>query len=187
MCGGCFCVGASVFSKVSFDPTITRGEDLDYLFNLRMHGYDVWFDSAWRVRHLPPKIPSHASRFMQDVYRWNYEVEKLAVANSIKGMRQVRPESLRPYPSEWISPGVRARIAHTSLRRAIAGPERLDYLRIWLHGRHVAQQWARRVASSYFSFQTYWPQVMSSLWGDADLARQVVKMGTPAGMGGERE
>lgn len=187
VCGGCFCVGASVFSKVSFDPTITRGEDLDYLFNLRMHGYDVWFDSAWRVRHLPPKIPSHASRFMQDVYRWNYEVEKLAVANSIKGMRQVRPESLRPYPSEWISPGVRTRIAHTSLRRAIVGPERLDYLKIWLHGRNVAQQWARRVASSYFSFQTYWPQVMSSLWGDASLADQMVKMGTPAGMGGEQK
>jgi hypothetical protein len=51
----------------------------------------------------------------------------------------------------------------------------------------VAQQWARRVASSYFSFQTYWPQVMSSLWGDASLAEQMVKMGTPAGMGGEQK
>ena len=82
---------------------------------------------------------------------------------------------------------MRTRIAHTSLRRAIVGPERLDYLKIWLHGRHVAQQWARRVASSYFSFQTYWPQVMSSLWGDASLAEQMVKMGTPAGMGGEQK
>ncbi|RRF88845.1 MAG: hypothetical protein DUD33_09740 [Coriobacteriaceae bacterium] len=188
VCGGCFCVGASAFTKVSFDPTISRGEDLDYLFNLRMHGFDVWFDNAWRVRHMPPKTPSHASRFMQDVFRWNYEVEKLRVANSIKGMRQVRPESLRPYPSDWISPTVvRNRIAHTSLRRAVTGPERLDYLKIWLRGRKLAEQWAKRVARSYFSFQTYWPQVMSSLWDSRELAQRLEAMGTTAQSGEKDE
>jgi hypothetical protein len=144
-----------------------------------MHGYDVWFDSAWRVRHLPPKIPSHAARFMQDVYRWNYEVEKLAVANSIKGMRQVRPESLRPYPVgvdiAWRAHQDRAHVAAPRHRGARSA---WTTSRSGCSGRHVAQQWARRVASSYFSFQTYWPQVMSSLWGDASLAEQMVKMGT---------
>ncbi len=137
---------------------------------------------------MPPKTPSHASRFMQDVFRWNYEVEKLRVANSIKGMRQVRPESLRPYPSDWISPTVvRNRIAHTSLRRAVTGPERLDYLKIWLRGRKLAEQWAKRVARSYFSFQTYWPQVMSSLWDSRELAQRLEAMGTTAQSGEKDE
>ena len=182
VCGGCFALGASIFTQVSFDPVITRGEDLDYLFNLRMHGYDVWFDSAWRVRHLPPEIPSHAARFMQDVYRWNYEVEKIRVANSMHGMRQVRPESLRPYPSSWISPDVRRRIAHTAFRRAITDKEHLDYLRIWLFGLRRAEQWARRASSSYFRFQTYWPQIMSALWDNGRLAEAIVSSGTPRGL-----
>ena len=33
--------------RVAFDPWITRGEDTDYLLNLRMYGADVWFDNKW--------------------------------------------------------------------------------------------------------------------------------------------
>ena len=31
-----------------------QGEDLDFLFNMRLAGMDVWFDNAWVVKHLPP-------------------------------------------------------------------------------------------------------------------------------------
>lgn len=179
VCGGCFCVGASVFTKVSFDPAITRGEDLDYLLNLRMHGFDVWFDNAWRVRHLPPAIPSHCARFLQDAYRWNYEVEKLAVSNSMQGMRQVRPNSLEPYPAAWVSPQVRTRISHTAFRRAITNDEHLAYFKVWISGRRQAERWAKAFADSYFSFQTYWPQIMAALWDNAELARQILPPGTP--------
>lgn len=180
VCGGCFAVGATAFSSVAFDPTITRGEDLDYLLNLRMTGHDVWFDNQWHVRHLPPEIPSRAARFMQDVYRWEYEVEKLRVSNAAIGMRQVRPESLMPYPAPWISPEVSRRIARTSLRRAITSDEHLAYLGIWLRGRHRAKAWARRVGGSYFAFQTYWPKIMGTLWDDRLLAERIRATGEPA-------
>ena len=70
VCGGCFAVHAEAFTRVAFDPWITRGEDLDYLFNLRFYGLDVWFDNRWRVRHVPPRVKDTAYRFEQDVYRW---------------------------------------------------------------------------------------------------------------------
>ena len=54
VCGGCFAIHARAFKRVAFDPYITRGEDLDYLFNMRLLGMDVWFDNAWVVKHLPP-------------------------------------------------------------------------------------------------------------------------------------
>ena len=45
VCGGLMALHARAFTRVAFDPFITRGEDLDYLFNMRMFGYDVWFDN----------------------------------------------------------------------------------------------------------------------------------------------
>ena len=95
-------MGAEAFCSVAFDPLITRGEDLDYLFNLRMYGFDVWFDNQWCVKHLPPKVPSHAARYLQNVYRWNYEVKKLEASREIISLHHVTPESLRPYPASWI-------------------------------------------------------------------------------------
>lgn len=174
VCGGCFAVGVNAFSKVAFDPIITRGEDQDYLFNLRLHGMDVWFDNKWYVRHVPPKSPSYAHRFLQDTYRWEYEVEKISACNSRIGLRQLRPEALRPYPSEWIGEGVRKKIARTSLLRAIFGPERLSYLRIFLRGRHVARKFAVASRDRYLQMQTYWPRIISKLWDNKAVAESLL-------------
>jgi len=180
VCGGCFAIGAEAFCSVAFDPLITRGEDLDYLFNLRMYGFDVWFDNQWCVKHLPPKVPSHAARYLQNVYRWNYEVKKLEASRDIISLRHVTPESLRPYPASWIEPRtLRKRIARTTLARLIAGPERREYLELLLHGRGEAERWAASVARDYFAFQTYWPRIMASLWEDRALERTLDLMGSP--------
>lgn len=180
LCGGCFALGAEAFCNVAFDPLITRGEDLDYLLNLRMYGFDVWFDNEWYVKHLPPQVPSHAARFLQNLYRWNYEVKKLEASQDIITLRHVTPESLRPYPSAWIdSPTLRKRVRRTTLARIIAGPERGEYLQIFLHGRKDAERWAASVARDYFAFQTYWPRIMASLWEDRVLARTLRQMGSP--------
>mgnify|MGYP000051938564 CR=1 FL=1 len=94
---------ARAFTRVAFDPFITRGEDLDYLFNMRMFGYDVWFDNEWTVRHLPPESEKRSPRFMQDVYRWYYERAKLTFAAHQKELIPVTAASLMPYPGPWIS------------------------------------------------------------------------------------
>ncbi|MEE1159948.1 MAG: hypothetical protein UHS51_11060 [Atopobiaceae bacterium] len=179
VCGGCFALYADAFCHVAFDPYITRGEDLDYLFNLRMNGLDVWFDNQWAVKHLPPKTPSRASRFMQDVYRWTYEVEKIDVVNHRIGLRRITADSLEPYPAPWIDQGVHKRIFLTSLLRAIAGPERSEYFHVWLHARGEAKAWARRMSESYLAFQTYWSGMMAALWCNEPIARAIVDTGTP--------
>ncbi len=179
VCGGCFALYADAFCHVAFDPYITRGEDLDYLFNLRMNGLDVWFDNQWAVKHLPPKTPSRASRFMQDVYRWTYEVEKIDVVNHRIGLRRITTDSLEPYPAPWIDQGVHKRIFLTSLLRAIAGPERSEYFHVWLHARGEAKAWARRMSESYLAFQTYWSGMMAALWCNEPIARAIVDTGTP--------
>ena len=151
-----------------------------------MNGLDMWFDNQWAVRHLPPKTPSYASRFMQDVYRWTYEVEKIDVANHRIGLRRITADSLQPYPAPWISPEVHKRIFFTSLLRAIAGPERSEYFHVWLHARSDARAWARRVSQNYLSFQTYWPGMMSALWNNEPLAKALIQTGTPQRTRGRR-
>ena len=179
VCGGCFAIYADAFFKVAFDPYITRGEDLDYLFNLRMNGLDVWFDNQWAVRHLPPKTPSKASRFMQDVYRWTYEVQKIDVVNHRIGLRPITPDSLEPYPAPWITPEVHKRIFLTSLLRTIGCSEHKAYWNVFTHGRTDAKAWAERTKESYLAFQTYWPGMMAALWRNDPLARAILDSGTP--------
>ena len=186
VCGGCFAVAAEAFCSVAFDPLVTRGEDLDYLLNLRMYGFDVWFDNQWAVKHLPPRIPSHAARFLQNVYRWSYEVKKLEASREIINLHHVTPESLQPYPSRWVDADeLHRRIRRTSLARAIAGPERAAYLEVFLRGRKDAERWAQSVARDYFAFQTYWPRIMASLWDDRALAHTLLEMGEPKPVGGQ--
>ena len=170
VCGGCFAVHARAFKRVAFDPYITRGEDLDYLFNMRLFGMDVWFDNAWAVKHLPPAQAEESPRFMQNVFRWYYERAKLAYAARQKEFNQITPASLMPYPGPWIGPGLDERVRKTSLVRALFTREHAGYWRIWRTGRAEAERYARENAGAYLRLQSFWPSIMAGLWNDSELA-----------------
>ncbi len=44
-----------MFQIVPFDPHVTRGEDIDYLMNAKMFGFDFFLDNKLSIKHLPPK------------------------------------------------------------------------------------------------------------------------------------
>lgn len=178
LCGGCCALHAEAYSKVPFDPYITRGEDLDYVLNLRANGMDAWFDNAWFVRSQPPEeMAGVPSMFMQDVHRWLYEYRKLDAMNSRRDLRTITPESLMPYPAPWLSAGVRRRVFQTALRRFIKGPNRLAYLRILTKGRYDADKFARAASSRYLSFSMMWPGVVAALWEDPLLQSAIRRTG----------
>ena len=178
LCGGCCALHAEAYAKVPFDPYITRGEDLDYVLNLRANGMDAWFDNAWFVRSQPPEeMASVPSMFMQDVHRWLYEYRKLDAMNARRDLRTITPESLMPYPAPWLSAGVRRRVFQTALRRFIKGPNRLAYLRILTKGRYDADKFARAASSRYLSFSMMWPGVVAALWEDPLLQGAIRRTG----------
>ena len=178
LCGGCCALHAEAYSKVPFDPYITRGEGLDYVLNLRANGMDAWFDNAWFVRSQPPEeMASVPSMFMQDVHRWLYEYRKLDAMNARRDLRTITPESLMPYPAPWLSAGVRRRVFQTALRRFIKGPNRLAYLRILTKGRYDADKFARAASSRYLSFSMMWPGVVAALWEDPLLQGAIRRTG----------
>ena len=115
---------ATCTSAVGFDPWVTRGEDIDYVINVRMHGGDVFIDDEWNALHLPPEPVSEALRFRQDVYRFVYEHRKIEFAKSQVDLRQVTPKSMAPYPGDFIDSSVGWRAFVTGMLRAIARPEK---------------------------------------------------------------
>jgi hypothetical protein len=182
VCGGCLALTSMVYTSVAFDPFITRGEDLDYLFNLRLYGLEMWFDNEWCVQHLPPVKPEGPARFERDVYRWYYEREKLNFAMGQVHLNQVTPLSLMPYPGPWISSELDRRVQQTVLRHSIVGPNRAAYARMSRGGIAAAKANALEHASSYLEFQSYWPHVMHTLWNDASLAMRLCATGVPAAL-----
>lgn len=168
--GGCMALHKHMYSAVSFDPWVTRGEDMDYVINVRMHGGDVFIDDQWNLLHLPPEPVSEALRFRQDVYRFVYEHRKLEFAKSQVDLRQVTPKSMSPYPGDFIDSSVGWRAFMTGMLRAIARPEKGRYFRAGLHSVSEASDYAREHCQHYFEFQRRWPMLMERIWDDIALS-----------------
>jgi hypothetical protein len=167
--GGCLALHRDMYSNVSFDPWVLRGEDLDYVINARMHGGDVFLDGEWRVVHRPPESPSAALLFRQDVYRFIYEHRKLEFARSQIDLRRVPAASLRPYPGDFVGASVMWRALGTALLRALAGREPGANLAVARAVFGDASGYARRNCDNYFAFQRRWPQLMERMWEDVAL------------------
>ena len=100
--GGNMSFGRELISRVGFDPSIARGEDIDYVLNAALAGIPYHFDKERPIRHLPPEGRSYKdfdyAKLQQDVRRFIYEREKLRAAAETGGLARVRPEDLDPYP-----------------------------------------------------------------------------------------
>lgn len=167
--GGCLAIHKDMFMNVSFDPWVVRGEDIDYVLNARMHGGDVFLDGEWSVIHQPPKLPSEALQFRQDVYRFIYEHRKIEFAKSQVDLRQVTPESLMPYPGPFLGSSITWRSMVTAVLRGITHKEGGRYLRIARIALKDAAEYARENCQNYFDFQRRWPMLMDRIWDDIAL------------------
>ncbi len=167
--GGLMALHKDMYSFVSFDPWVTRGEDMDYVINVRMHGGDIFIDDQWCILHLPPEPVSEALRFQQDVYRFVYEHRKIEFAKSQVDLRQVTPKSLAPYPGGFIDSSVGWRATITGLLRSLTQPERKRYFRAATHAMRDASDYARENCQNYFHFQRRWPLLIERVWDDVAL------------------
>ena len=161
--GGLMALHREAFRRVSFDPWIPRGEDLDYLLNIKMYGGGVWFDNQWSLLHLPPTERNEAQRFKQDIYRWIYEHRKLEFSKSQIDLLQIQPHSLDPYPGPFLENSITTRVFITALLRTIGRPkERQGYLKAAGAARREARAYAEMFCSKYFEFQLGWAQILAT-------------------------
>jgi CRP-like cAMP-binding protein len=121
--GGCMVIHRSLFRSVPFDPRITRGEDIDYVLNARMFGFNFFLDNQLWIQHRPP-TKSHPTwqRFREDIFRLLYSKAKLDGQTEQVNMTFVEAEDFDPYPGEFLRDTLHDKILKTNLILA------LDYL-----------------------------------------------------------
>lgn len=97
--GGNMLIHRNLFTAVPFDPMVTRGEDVDFLMNAKMFGFNCFLDNQLSIKHLPPnKMHPAWKQLREDIYRFVYERAKLDNQKDITGMTRIYPEDLDPYP-----------------------------------------------------------------------------------------
>lgn len=121
--GGLMVIHKNMFRIVPFDPNVTRGEDIDYLINAKMYGFDFFLDNELNIKHLPP--PKHHplwKRTREDIYRFLYEKSKIDYQAEHSNMKEVSAKDFMPYPGDFLTKDLEDKIFKTNILLA------LDYL-----------------------------------------------------------
>ncbi len=111
--GGNMIVHRKIFTHIPFDPKVTRGEDIDFLINMRMFGHKFFLDNSLSIKHLPPP-KSHPTwkQLREDIYRFIFERAKLRDQDAIEeGMVYVSADELSPYPGAFLKDDLEDKIA----------------------------------------------------------------------------
>jgi hypothetical protein len=158
------------FTRVPFDPGITRGEDIDYLINARLQGIDWWFDASLTILHLPPKhydTPPY-QRMREDVFRFIYEREKL----QLHGFTE--PAWLEPYPGALLRQNL-IQHAHAALQSEMTA----DLASRFGEPAEIIEQATTRTAhhlSNYKPFVQTWNELMLRIEQDKPLQRNLLNV-----------
>jgi len=160
--GGNMVFHRDLFTRVGFDPGITRGEDIDYLINARLAGYRFWLDKELVITHLPPEAYGALpyAKLMQDVYRFIYEREKLRLAST-------DPALFDPYPGCFLRDDVEEQAL--AALQAQATPEAIALFGSPRQIVAAAKRHAREAAPRYFEFASRWSHLMEAVGQDAEL------------------
>ncbi|MFC1537613.1 hypothetical protein ACFL4P_02175 [Gemmatimonadota bacterium] len=106
--GGNMALSLEALQKVPFDPKITRGEDIDFLLNLRINGITFYLDRELSIKHLPPPSDQPSwKKVREDTVRFLYERKKLL------DHPELSLDDLKPYPGMFLGDDLEERIIKT--------------------------------------------------------------------------
>jgi glycosyltransferase involved in cell wall biosynthesis len=176
--GGAMVLHRELFEKVPFDPSIVRGEDIDYLINAMMYGHNFFLNCQLAVLHLPPEGSNHVSGLRQDIYRFVYETRKLEYSHSKIDLRKLTPDDLMPYPGLFLKHNIVWRSFLAALMTSLRDIQEQDF-RAHLKNIRVAlfeaTAFARRHYRAYFEFQPRWVRLMRYFREDEILRTRLFK------------
>ncbi len=111
--GGNMVFTRELMMNVPFDPLITRGEDIDYLINSKLFGFNWFLDRELYITHLPPKPyyedqinTSPYAKLQRDIIRFIYQKEKLKLSKTRKDVAEIKARDMGFYPGEFLKDGI---------------------------------------------------------------------------------
>jgi hypothetical protein len=121
--GGNLVLHRDLFTRVPFDPSIPRGEDIDFLINARMYGHKTYLDNQLSIKHIaPPKTSPKWEQVREDIIRFVFEKKKLEGQEGYPGLHPLHASELDPYPGEFLKEDLEAKIFRSNQMLA------MDYL-----------------------------------------------------------
>ena len=164
--GGLMVINRNLFKVVPFDPKLTRGEDIDYLINARMFGFNFFLDNQLTIKHLPPgKKHPIWQRLRQDIYRFFYEKAKIECQVEKPNMIKVEPEDFSPYPGEFLKPDLEDKVFKTNLILALdyLSNNKIDECKATIKNIHLAKYDAvpkDNIFNEYLKIQNKWSTIL---------------------------
>jgi hypothetical protein len=121
--GGNLVLHKDLFTRIPFDPSVPRGEDIDFLINARMFGFKTYLDNQLSIKHdAPPKTSPKWEQVREDVFRFVFEKKKLEGQEGYPGLHPLHAAELDPYPGEFLKDDLEEKIYRSNQMLA------LDYL-----------------------------------------------------------
>ena len=170
--GGNMVISREVVSQgICFDPYITRGEDIDFLVNVKSEGYAFVLDTALKIVHLPP--PSSNPDWMklrQDAFRFLYMRSKLQ-SRILSVKRNISASDLKPYPGRFLDYTLKPRLLVTSLLLSLdyamkhmfrSSKEAICNIKLLFEDYH-------KLIVKYCSFKKEWSSTVQELIAQPDL------------------
>ena len=109
--GGNLILHKDLFTRIPFDPSITRGEDIDFLINARMFGIKTYLDNQLAIKHeAPPKTSPKWEQVREDILRFVFEKKKLEGQEGYPGLHPLHASELDPYPGEFLKDDLEEKI-----------------------------------------------------------------------------
>jgi hypothetical protein len=113
--GGNMIIHRNLFTKIPFDPNVPRGEDIDFLMNAKIFGFDFFLDNTLTIKHLPPpKTHPTWRQIREDIYRFIFERAKINNQKDIAGTTKVYAEDFDPYPGCFLKDDLEEKIRRAS-------------------------------------------------------------------------
>jgi hypothetical protein len=176
--GGNMVFPETLFYNVSFDPGITRGEDIDYLMNSRLLGFSWYFDGTLSITHLPPKATAGDpltttpyAKLQRDVLRFYYQRQKIRFSQQHPELESLGPEDFGLYPGEFLKDDLEDQALEAlQLLRPQDADER--FLPLPERMLELARQRAKRV-EEYPAFNSSWKRALQVVGKHKELKEEM--------------
>ncbi|MBI9093757.1 MAG: hypothetical protein JEY71_02635 [Sphaerochaeta sp.] len=171
--GGNMVFSRTLFMHVPFDPYVRRGEDIDYMINSMMAGFQWKCDKTLMIDHYPPAC-KETNKLQEDVMRFLYEKAKIEKSVTKEGITAVRAEQLGPYPGNFLKANLQEEARKTLSER----PKEIEKEPWFLSAEEVINRGLAlgEKVEAFFEYAEFWPKVMQALCTDEETKRSLEKL-----------
>lgn len=177
--GGNMSISSEVVEKgISFDPFISRGEDIDFLVNIKTENFAFVFDNYLKILHLPPGSSNPLwMKLREDAHRFLYMRCKLQSMRLLNAKRIITSKDLLPYPGPFLDWTLKARIFSTSILLAfyyISKFKFKDSLAALYNIKLIFKNYDK-IVDQYSLFRKKFKQIAPKLINRSDLSEILLK------------